>query len=64
LKDEVPTQNFFAPLRSTEMETGHGNDGDDSTEGQQQQASSNQAGKPDTIAKATEGLTERQLQVP
>jgi hypothetical protein len=30
-KDEVPTRNFFAPLRSTEMEADHGNYADDST---------------------------------
>jgi hypothetical protein len=47
------------------MEADHGNNADDSFESQQQQAPSSQAGrpnlrgKPDTIAKATEGLTER-----
>jgi hypothetical protein len=53
------------------MEADQGNDADDPTEGQQQQASSSQAGRPPPIlptsqlnlifAKATEGLTERQL---
>jgi hypothetical protein len=63
-KDEAPTRNFFAPLRSTEMEADHGDDAGDSTEDQQEQAPSSQAapyctdlsGKPDTIAMATEGL--------
>jgi hypothetical protein len=41
LKPEVPTQNFFTPLRSIEMETDHGND---TTELQQHQAPSSQAG--------------------
>jgi hypothetical protein len=31
LRDEVPTQNFFTLLRSTEMKADHGNDADDST---------------------------------
>jgi hypothetical protein len=48
-KDAVPTRNFFAPLRSTDMEADHGRDADDSTEGQQQQAPSSQAGRPPPI---------------
>jgi hypothetical protein len=43
--DEVPIRNFFAPLRSSEMENDHGNNADASTDGQQQQASSSQAGR-------------------
>lgn len=34
-KDEVPTWSFFAPLRSAEIETDHGDGADDSIEGQQ-----------------------------
>jgi hypothetical protein len=30
-KPEVPTRNFFAPLRSIEMEADHGDDADDTT---------------------------------
>jgi hypothetical protein len=48
-KDEVPTQNFFAPLKLTEMEADHGDDADDSTEGQQQQAPSTQTCRPPPI---------------
>jgi hypothetical protein len=44
-KDEVLTHNFFAPLRSTEMEADHGDDADDSTEGQVQQAPPCQRGR-------------------
>jgi hypothetical protein len=60
---------FFGPLSSIEMGAVHR---DDTTERQQHQAPSSQAGrpphcftnlssKPDTIAKANEGLAERQL---
>jgi hypothetical protein len=48
-KDEVPTWNFFTPLRSVEIEADHGDDADDSTVGQQQQALSSQAGGPPPI---------------
>jgi hypothetical protein len=48
-KPEVPTQNFFAPLRSIEMEADHGGDADTTTERQQHQAPSSQAGKPPPI---------------
>jgi hypothetical protein len=49
-KDELRTRKFFAPLRSTEMEADHGEDADDSTEGQEQQASPSQAGRPPPTA--------------
>jgi hypothetical protein len=45
-KNAVPTPNFFAPLRSTEMEADHGDDADNSTERYQEQAPSSQAGRP------------------
>jgi hypothetical protein len=44
-KPEAPTRNFFAPLVSTEMEAGHGDEADDTTERQQHQAPSSQAGR-------------------
>jgi hypothetical protein len=44
-KPAVPTQNFFAPLSSTEMKTDHGEDKDDIIKCQQQQAQSSQAGR-------------------
>jgi hypothetical protein len=45
-KPEVPTRNFFAPLRSIEMEADHGDDADDTTERQQHQALASQACRP------------------
>jgi hypothetical protein len=49
LKPEVQTRNFFAPLRSIEIEADHGDDADDTTERQQHQASSSQAGRQPPI---------------
>jgi hypothetical protein len=46
---ELQTRNFFAPLRSTEMEADHGDDADDTIERQQHQAPSSQAGKQPPI---------------
>jgi hypothetical protein len=43
LKHEIPTQNFFAPLMSIEMEADHGDDAENTTKHQQHQAPSNQA---------------------
>jgi hypothetical protein len=48
-KPEVPTQNFFAPLRSIEMAVDHGDDADGATERQQHQEPSNQAGRPPPV---------------
>jgi hypothetical protein len=63
-KDEVPTRNFFVPLRSTEMEADHGNDVDDSTKGQQQQALSSQAGRlPPIILTSQVSLIQLQRQL-
>jgi hypothetical protein len=45
-KAEVPTLNFFVPLRSTEMEADSGDDVGDTTESQQYQAPSSQAERP------------------
>jgi hypothetical protein len=55
--DEVPTRNLFGPLRTVEMEADFGAHADVTTDGQQQQAPSSQAGRHDTIASATKGLT-------
>jgi hypothetical protein len=45
-KSQVPTRNFFAPLRSTEMGADHGDDADDTTERQLYQAPYSQTGRP------------------
>jgi hypothetical protein len=48
-KGAVATQNFFIPLRSTEMEADHGDNMDHSTEGQHEKVPSSQAGRPPPI---------------
>jgi hypothetical protein len=48
-KSEVPARNFFAPLRSIDMEADHGHNMDDSTERQQHEASSSHADRPPLI---------------
>jgi hypothetical protein len=42
---EVPTRNFFAPLTAIEIEADHGDEANDTTERQQHQAPSSQAGR-------------------
>jgi hypothetical protein len=62
---EVPIWNILALLRSIEIEVDHVSKADSTTEQQPHQAPSRQVGhlssKPDTIAKASEGPTERHL---
>jgi hypothetical protein len=52
--DEFPTRNVFAPLRPIEMEAVHGDKADDSTEAQQQQTPSSQAGRSPPIVLTSE----------
>jgi hypothetical protein len=44
-KTEVPTRKFFTPLRPIEMKADRGDDADDTTERQQRQTPSSQAGR-------------------
>jgi hypothetical protein len=61
---EVPTRNFFVPLRSIEMEADHGDDADYTTEPQQHQAPSSQAGRPPPILLSSQvNLTQLQRQL-
>jgi hypothetical protein len=48
-KPEVPTRNFFDPLRSTEIEADYSDNPNCSTESQQHRAPSNQAGGPPPV---------------
>jgi hypothetical protein len=52
-RQEVPTRNFFAPLRSAEMETGE-EAADDASENQEQQATPSVIGRPPPIVLTSE----------
>jgi hypothetical protein len=61
---EVPTENFFASLRSAEMEADHGDNTDDSTKGQQQQVPSSHAGRlPPIVLTSQVNLIQLQRQL-
>jgi hypothetical protein len=65
-KYEVPTRNFFAPLRSIKMEAEDGDDVDDTTERQQHQAPSSHAGRQPSIVVTSQLILvqlQRQLKV-
>jgi hypothetical protein len=64
IKLEVPTQKFFAPQRSVEMEADHGDDADNATERQQHQEPSNQAGRlPPIVLTSQVNLIQLQRQL-
>jgi hypothetical protein len=64
LKPEVPTRNFFTPLRSIEMEADHRDDVEDTTECQQHQVPSSEAsGLPPIILTSQVNLIQLQRQL-
>jgi hypothetical protein len=54
-KPEFPTRKYFVPLKSIQMNLGHGDNADDTTERGQHQAPSSQAGGPPSIVLTSQG---------